>query len=77
MLGRNEPREIFSEPQNDIQALPRTLQIFEEKFMSYSLKRLKRKKSWAKVHMETQGVILQVGRYFQGPMTADHSLSLV
>ena len=44
MLGRNEPREIFSEPQNDIQALPRTLQIFEEKFMSYSLKRLKRKK---------------------------------
>ena len=29
------------------------------------------------MHMETQGVILQVGSYFQGPMTADHSLSLV
>jgi len=25
MLDRNEPREIFSEPQIDLQALPRTL----------------------------------------------------
>ena len=77
MLDRNEPRKIFSEPQNDLKALPSTLHIFEEKVDEFQLETPWKRRKWGQIACKDKGGHFAGWKLFLRSMTADHSLSLV